>query len=368
MKHFGFCIVPRLVMRSPRFAKLPMSAKWLYGCLRDICGEGEGGECFYALRNLKELIHMSASTLSRSINQLAEIGLITAQKVGAKGREIFRIKIVNIWKENDVAYKDCFKMGQLDEAVSNEVPTVSESSPTVSNSDGTVSEQSINPAQDCFNFTDKEESSKKTTLEEDTTEEDLNSSPSTSLSVSLSGEESSVDQLRQWIKEYNAGQPIHLRIYASKDKAKEAADLALLVPHIRSLNDLKDCYTFAKEHIYGVNKTVFLGNMAGSAEDWVKSLNEDSKPQEISTPKTMNHGEADAFAQWLMQQPGFCWEIVAIDRAYPNNDTIWVTCIQIATDDWLPFGSPDHFFDASPWEQARIDQAIQYGQSLRKTA
>ena len=117
-RHYGFGITPRLVMRHERFAHLTESAKWLYTCLKDICGENNG-ECFYSLRNLGKLIHISASTISRGIDKLIKAGLILTQKIGTKGREIFHIRIVDIWEENDAAYQDCFILKQLPATVSN---------------------------------------------------------------------------------------------------------------------------------------------------------------------------------------------------------------------------------------------------------
>jgi hypothetical protein len=74
---------------------------------------------------------------------------------------------------------------------------------------------------------------------------------------------SQLDQLRFWLKE--------LKIHGSKDPVKASQDLASLVPHIHSINDLKVLYTYTEKRIYGENKTVFLGNVAGSVQDWIKS-------------------------------------------------------------------------------------------------
>ncbi len=146
-RHYGFSIVPRLVMRHERFAKLTDSAKWLYTCLKDICGDDDG-ECFYSLRNLEDLIHISVSTLSRGIDKLIKAGLIVAQKIGKKSQEIFHIKIVNVWDENDATYKSCFKMKQV------ETEAVSKRNGPFQNETATDDDQ----AQSCFILTYKEES------------------------------------------------------------------------------------------------------------------------------------------------------------------------------------------------------------------
>jgi len=162
------------------------------------------------------------------------------------------------------------------------------------------------------------------------------------------------DQLiLSWLKE--------LKIYGSKDPVKASSDLALLVPHIHSKSDLKDLYTFAQDHIYGQNKTVFLGNLAGSVEDWMRSLDSGAKPQENALNATMNKRQAEAFAMSLLST--FPAELLAIDQSYPDDDQIWSTCVQYAADRWVYFGSPAHYANPSEWESARIEQAIAYGQS-----
>ena len=367
-KHYGFCLVPRLVMRQPRFATLPETAKWLYVCLKDICGETEKGECFYSLRNLEGLIHMSISTLSRSIHKLVGAGLILADKLGAKGREVFHIKIVNIWQENDATYRECFKTKQTDGTVSpcdtSPPSTVSESTPSVSMCNSTVSERNTPDdiqAQDCFNLTDKEDHLKKTNLEEDLKEENESSPSSSDLSSqerertpTNSEELLPLDQLRFWLKE--------LEIYGSKDPAKASADLALFAPYVHSINDLKDLYTYAKEHIYGENKTVFLGNLARNVEGWIKSRDIASERHENALNATMDKGQAEAFALSLLST--FPAELLAIDQSYPNDDQIWSTCIQYAPEEWVYFENEEHYNNPSEWERARIEQAQAWGRAL----
>jgi len=360
-------------MRHPRFAKLPETAKWLYVCLKDICGETEKGECFYSLRNLNGLIHMSISTLSRGIHKLVESGLILAHKVGAKGREVFHIKIVNIWQENDATYRECFKTEQSDGTVSicetSTPSTVSESTPSVSMCNSTVSERNTPDdiqAQDCFNLTDKEDNLKNTNLEEDLKEE-KESSPSDLSSQEMeitptkepiiptkSEDLLQLDQLRFWLKE--------LEIYGSKDSAKAAADLALFAPYVHSLHELKSLHAYAEKHIYGENKTVFLGNLARNVQGWIKSRDIVSERHENALNATMDKGQAEAFARSLLS--AFPAEMLGIDQTYPGQDEIWSTCLQYAPEEWLYFAGPEHYNNPSAWERARIEQAREYGQSL----
>jgi len=116
-KHYGFAQVPRMVLRGQKYKKkLSLAEKGLYACLKDICGEK--GECYFSLRHLAEEIDTSASTLTRYIPELRDKGLIYAEKkirgTGENKHEIWHIRIVDIWKENDALYKtqDCSDLKQ----------------------------------------------------------------------------------------------------------------------------------------------------------------------------------------------------------------------------------------------------------------
>ena len=315
---------------------------------------------------------MSISTLSRSIHKLAAAGLILADKVGAKGREVFHIKIVNIWQENDATYRECFKTKQSDGTVSicdtSTPSTVSESTPSVSMCNSTVSERNgpgDHRAQHCFNLTDKEDNLKNTNLEEDLKEEkesspsDLSSqemeiTPTKEPIIPTNSEDLlQLDQLRFWLKE--------LKIYGSKDPAKASADLALFAPYVHSLNELKSLHAYAEKHIYGENRTVFWGNLARNVQGWIKSRDFKAVSQENALYETMSREQAEAFALSLLST--FPAELLAIDQSYPDDDQVWSTCVQYAPDQWVYFGSPAHYANPSEWECDRIEQARAYGQS-----
>ena len=149
-KHYGFAQIPRITLRGTHY-KLSLIEKGLYSCLKDICGEA--GECFYSLRNLAMEIATSISTLSRYIPQLRDKGLIYAEKkCKQNGHEVWYIRIVNIWAENDALYKlsvvssdnpDCFSVKQS----STKTPSI------VTDRNSFVTDrndQDTNQARDCF--------------------------------------------------------------------------------------------------------------------------------------------------------------------------------------------------------------------------
>lgn len=94
--------VPRIVRTGYREGdqKLTVPQKWLYTCLKDLCGDYN--ECFRALRTLAGETQLSTGTLSEGIRILVEVGLITAtkKKHTAHGQEVWHIKIVDIWPLN----------------------------------------------------------------------------------------------------------------------------------------------------------------------------------------------------------------------------------------------------------------------------
>lgn len=151
VKHYGFAQVPRQVLRGEKYRKkLSLAEKGLYSCLKDICGDT--GECYYSLRNLALEIGTSASTLTRLIPALRDTGLIYAEKkvrgTGENKHEIWHIRIVNIWKENDALYKpqDCSILKQSDDISVSNRNNVVNASPSVSNCNNCVS----NCNKDCF--------------------------------------------------------------------------------------------------------------------------------------------------------------------------------------------------------------------------
>jgi hypothetical protein len=102
---FGFyTVIPRVVRTG--YQGLTAAQKWLYVCLRDLCGEH--GTCYRALRTLREETGMSLGMLSESIPALHKAGLIHAEKKrrshNPTGKEVWHITIVDIWQKNGAAH------------------------------------------------------------------------------------------------------------------------------------------------------------------------------------------------------------------------------------------------------------------------
>ncbi len=93
-----FAVVPRVV--RTQYKDLTHSDKWLYTCLKDLCGDK--GTCFRTLRALKEETDISIASLSTMIPKLHEAGLIHAEKKrrSNSGKEVWHITIVDIWQSN----------------------------------------------------------------------------------------------------------------------------------------------------------------------------------------------------------------------------------------------------------------------------
>ncbi len=93
-----FAVVPRVV--RTQYKDLTHSDKWLYTCLKDLCGDK--GTCFRTLRALKEETDISIASLSTMIPKLHEAGLIHAEKKrrSNSGKEVWHITIVDIWQLN----------------------------------------------------------------------------------------------------------------------------------------------------------------------------------------------------------------------------------------------------------------------------
>lgn len=96
---FGFyAAVPRLV--RTHYTSLTAVQKWLYVCLKDLCGDH--GTCYRALRTLSEETGISTGMLSESIRALHEAKLVHAEKKkrSTGGKEVWHITIVDIWSAN----------------------------------------------------------------------------------------------------------------------------------------------------------------------------------------------------------------------------------------------------------------------------
>ncbi len=172
IRHYGFAIVPRIVIRGEKYKGMSLIERGLYQGIKDICGDD--GECFYTYRNLAKELNTSISTLSRYIPVLAnKWKLITAEKKcrgnNTNNHEIFHIRIVNVWEENDALYKpqDCFNEKQSSVSdrnkVNEEVKTVSDRNNFVSDRNSIESSQ----AQLCFYLNDRMISINNTLSEEE---------------------------------------------------------------------------------------------------------------------------------------------------------------------------------------------------------
>jgi predicted transcriptional regulator len=179
---FGFYAVTPRIVRT-KYKDLSHTEKWLYVCLKDLCGDK--GTCFRTLRALSEETDISTGSLSKMVPNLHRAGLIHAEKKRRteSGKEVWHISITDIWTEN---VKACSNAEQSTEVVQNsnkDVQNVNENAPDCSNSE-----------KDCSNFSDRRNNSEEVTSEERTREEkptsvqqtSNSSQPADSFSPSLS--------------------------------------------------------------------------------------------------------------------------------------------------------------------------------------
>src|SRR5712664_1690143 len=103
---WGFYAVTPRVVRT-KYKDLSHAEKWLYTCLKDLCGDK--GACFRSLRALSEETDISIASLSKMVPNLHKAGLIHAEKKrrSKSGKEIWHITIADIWQENAKHCKDC---------------------------------------------------------------------------------------------------------------------------------------------------------------------------------------------------------------------------------------------------------------------
>lgn len=100
---FGFhAMIPRIIRTD--YKNLTAVQKWLYVCLKDLCGNH--GTCYRSLRVLAEETGISTGMLSESIPVLHTAGLIHAEKKkrSTGGKEVWHITIVDIWIANGKAH------------------------------------------------------------------------------------------------------------------------------------------------------------------------------------------------------------------------------------------------------------------------
>lgn len=162
-----YAVTPRIV--RTKYKDLSHSEKWLYTCLKDLCGDK--GSCFRSLRSLSEETDISTGSLSKMIPHLHEVGLIHAEKKKrtATGKEIWHITIVDIWQENA---RDCSKNEQYKEEI------VQKMNDVVQKMNEDAGDCSKNE-RDCSNFVDRRITMKNTNYEEYKDEEESSVSSET---------------------------------------------------------------------------------------------------------------------------------------------------------------------------------------------
>jgi hypothetical protein len=166
-----YAVTPRIV--RTQYKDLSHAEKWLYTCLRDLCGEK--GTCFRSLRALKEETDISIASLSTMIPRLHNAGLVHAEKKrrSASGKEVWHISIIDIWQLNHDA---CSKNEQSGNDI---VQNLNEDKEVVQLSNNDV--QNLNEKagdcsefeRDCSNFSDRRITLKNNITEERTSEEEV---------------------------------------------------------------------------------------------------------------------------------------------------------------------------------------------------
>jgi hypothetical protein len=165
---WGFYAMTPRVVRT-QYKDLSHTEKWLYTCLKDLCGDK--GACFRTLRKLNEETDISTGSLTPMIMNLHKAGLIHAEKKRRpKGtREIWHITIIDIWQAN-YAYCSNPEHSQCSE---NEHSTDSSSQCSNPEQREGVNVQSVNNGENnlslqCSNFATRRRYTKnKDTYEED---------------------------------------------------------------------------------------------------------------------------------------------------------------------------------------------------------
>lgn len=153
-----YAMTPRIV--RTKYKNLSHTEKWLYTCLKDLCGKK--GTCFRSLRSLKEETDISIASLSTMIPKLHAAGLIHAEKKrrSASGKEIWHISIVDIWQLN----KDY--CSEIEQSSSEDVQNLNNDPEIVQSVNNDV--QKLNKTsgdcseieRDCSNFSDRRRDSK----------------------------------------------------------------------------------------------------------------------------------------------------------------------------------------------------------------
>lgn len=159
---FGFyAAIPRLVRTG--YKTLTHAEKWLYTCLKDLCGEI--GTCYRTLRVLALETDFSIASLSTMIRALHEAGLIHAEKkrrsAAPTAKEVWHITIVDIWQSNGESHPTPKKRSAIEQQCSNNeqcdenVQHVNENVQNLNNNVQHVNEHSVERSsaeQQCSNF------------------------------------------------------------------------------------------------------------------------------------------------------------------------------------------------------------------------
>jgi predicted transcriptional regulator len=163
-------VTPRIV--RTKYKELSHTEKWLYTCLKDLCGDK--GTCFRALRTLSEETDISIGSLSTMIPHLHAVGLIHAEKKsrGRGGKEVWHISIVDIWQLN----KDY--CSEIEQQTDGDVQILNNTSRVVQKMNRDVqnlnedAESCSNFERSCSNFGDRRIPMKNKDIEERTSEEE----------------------------------------------------------------------------------------------------------------------------------------------------------------------------------------------------
>jgi hypothetical protein len=167
------------------------------------------------------------------------------------------------------------------------------------------------------------------------------------------------EMLLEWAKRAGVelGQP------ESCDKALKV--LLPLVQNAQHVIELRDIVR--ARYPTGV---IYVANLAKA---WVIAKWQELQPASPNDkPPTMTYAQADDFARWLVEQPGFN-NIVSITQPYGRDRDIWALCIRYGpgSDEWghplcVIIDSWEHFNNPTDWELARVREAIAYGRTLQQ--
>jgi predicted transcriptional regulator len=288
-QNWGFYAVTPRIVRT-QYKDLSHTEKWLYTCLKDLCGDK--GTCFRSLRSLSEETDISIASLSKMVPNLHKVGLIHAEKKrrSKSGKEIWHISIIDIWQENA---KGCSKNEQSEEVVQNTNNIVQNlNEPTL---DCSENEQCLELG--CSNFSDRRISMKNKDSEGekeseiDIPESDSPSHSSTHSSFSTQDEtqypivtvatrntsSSGLSDEEQRIQGYWCQ-------LGNIERPSAKVHWATLSKHIASFEDMDSLFKYTQAAVKDKpNKRVFPGNLVDHLDGWKQDRA--PKPEKPSQPK-----------------------------------------------------------------------------------